>query len=149
MKFGGGGRQLNHSLALSSAILRRLTRSLPPIKPEPRIPTRTSETRPFLQRFGVSRPMNFDLRGSAIDLTEIVGRELDGCCSDVLLETRQLRRAGDGNDPRLLCKQPGERDLSRCGLLPLCDLAKQINDGRICLPSLGRKARNDVAKVGT
>ena len=61
----------------------------------------------------------------------------------------QLRGARDRNDPRLLGKQPGERDLSRCRLLPFCDLAKQINQGLIRFPSLRRKARDDVAEVGT
>jgi hypothetical protein len=36
-----------------------------------------------------------------------------------------LRRAWDGNDPRLLSQQPGQGDLSRPGLLLLRDLAKQ------------------------
>src|SRR4051812_39570030 len=93
--------------------------------------------------------MNLDLRGSAIDLAEIVGRELDRRCSDVLLETRQLRRAGDGNDPRLLRKQPGQRDLSRGRLLPLRDVAKQIDQPRIRLASVRREARDDVPEVRT
>src|SRR6266496_4365426 len=42
-----------------------------------------------------------------------------------------------------------ERDLSRRCLLPFRDLAKQINQGQIRLPSLRRKTRNDVAEVGT
>ncbi len=55
----------------------------------------------------------------------------------------------DRSRPRLLGKQPGERYLSRCRLLPFCDLAKQINQGLIRLPSLRRKARENVAEVGT
>jgi hypothetical protein len=93
--------------------------------------------------------MNLDLRFGVINLTEIVGREFNSRCSDILLEARQLRGAGDGNDPRLLRKQPCERDLSRCRLLPLCDLAKKINEREIGLPSLRRKARNNVAEVRT
>jgi hypothetical protein len=45
------------------------------------------------------------------------------------------------NNPRLLGKQPSERDLSRRRLLRFCDLAKQINQGLIRLPSPRRKAR--------
>src|SRR5262245_60785186 len=61
----------------------------------------------------------------------------------------QLRGARNWRDPRLLGKQPGERYLSRRRLLPFRDLAKQINQGLIRLPSLRRKAREDVAEVGT
>src|SRR5438093_1451513 len=102
--------------------------SFAPIKPEPRIPTRmlSSETGPFFQRLGVARPLNRDLRGGASDLAEIVGRKFDCDRSDVLLQALQLRGAWDWNDPRFLSKQPGQRDLSRCRLLPLGDRAKQI-----------------------
>ena len=61
----------------------------------------------------------------------------------------QFRRAWDRNDPGLLRQQPGERDLGRRRILSLCDLAKQIDQRLIRFPSLRRKARNDVAEVGT
>ena len=61
----------------------------------------------------------------------------------------QLRGARDGNDPRLLRQQPGERDLSRRRLLPSPDCAEQIDHGLVCLPSLRRKTRNEIAEVGT
>jgi hypothetical protein len=38
--------------------------------------------------------MNLDLRFGVINLTEIVGREFNSRCSDILLEARQLRGAG-------------------------------------------------------
>ena len=60
----------------------------------------------------------------------------------------QLRGAWDRNNPRLLRKQPGERDLSRCRLLPFCDAAEQINQGLIRLESLRREARESAAEVG-
>src|SRR3984893_2878178 len=60
----------------------------------------------------------------------------------------QLRGAWDLNNPRLLRKQPSERDLSRCRLLPFCDPAEQINQGLIRLESLRREAREGVAEVG-
>ena len=60
-----------------------------------------------------------------------------------------FRGARDRHNPRLLRQQPRERDLRRCRLLPLCDRAKQINQRLIRFPSLRRKARDDVAKVGT
>src|ERR1700730_3655659 len=60
----------------------------------------------------------------------------------------QLRGAWDLNNPRLLRKQPSERDLSRCRLLPFCDAAEQINQGLIRLESLRREARESAAEVG-
>src|SRR5216684_3858572 len=108
-----------------------------------------SATGHLLQMFGVPSPLHGDLRGGALDLMQIVGREIDGNCSDVLLQSLQLAGAWDGNNPRLLGKQPGERYLSRCRLLPFCDLAKQINQGQIRFPGLRRKAREGVAEVGT
>ena len=59
----------------------------------------------------------------------------------------QLRRTRDRNDPRLLCKQPGERDLSRCHFLLLRESAKQINQRLIRFTVLRRKARDYVAEV--
>src|SRR6266571_5370640 len=60
----------------------------------------------------------------------------------------QLRGAWDGNNPRLLGKQPGERDLRRGRLLPCGDLAQQIHQGLIRLESLRREARERAAEVG-
>src|SRR6185369_8326074 len=53
----------------------------------------------------------------------------------------------NGNDPRLLRKQPGKRDLRRCRLLLLGESADQIDDGLICSSVLGRKARHHIAKI--
>jgi hypothetical protein len=68
-----------------------------------------------------------DLREGALDLLEIVRRKFDGNRTDVLVQALQLPAARDGNNPRLLGKQPRERDLSWCGLLLFSDLGKQIN----------------------
>ena len=92
--------------------------------------------------------MHRDLRGGALDLAEVVGRQFDGSRPDVLLQAMQLRGARDRNDPRLLGEQPGERDLGRRRLLPLRDLAEQIDQGLVRLPGLRREARDDVAEVG-
>ena len=92
--------------------------------------------------------MHRDLRRGALDFAEIVGRQFDASGSDVLFQPMQLRRARDRNNPRLLRKQPGERDLRRCRLLLFCDLAKQIDQRLIRLPVLRRKARDDVAEIG-
>ena len=60
----------------------------------------------------------------------------------------QLRSAWDRNNPRLLGKQPSERDLGRCRLLTFCDAAEQVNQGLIRLESLRREARQGAAEVG-
>src|SRR6266849_5651537 len=108
-----------------------------------------SETRPSLQLFGVPSPLHRDLRGGAVNFAEIVGRQFEGHCSDVLLLARELRGPRNRNDPWFLGQQPGERDLSRCRLLAFCDLAKQIDQSLIRFSSLWRKARDDVAEIGT
>src|SRR6202035_743604 len=68
--------------------------------------------------------------------------------SKVFFQAMKFRCAGDGNDPRLLRKQPGERDLSRCRLLSFCDVGQQINQGLIRFSSFWSKARDDVAEIG-
>src|SRR3977135_2267267 len=60
----------------------------------------------------------------------------------------KLRRPGDWNDPRLLRKQPRERDLSRRRLLPFCDVGQQINQRLIRFSSFWGEARDDVAEIG-
>src|SRR6266478_6233531 len=60
----------------------------------------------------------------------------------------QLRGAWDRSNPRLLRKQPSNRDLGRCRLLPFCDAAEQVNQGLIRLESLWREARQGAAEVG-
>src|SRR4030095_3232381 len=59
----------------------------------------------------------------------------------------QLRGAWDWNNPWLLCKQPSERDLGRCRLLPLCDATEQIDQSLICLKSLRSKPRRGAVAV--
>ena len=60
------------------------------------------------------RPPHRDLRDGAVHLAEVVGRRGHVNRSDVLLQALQLAGAWDGNDPWLLGKQPGQRDLGRC-----------------------------------
>ena len=66
---------------------------------------------PLLQMLRIAGALHRDLGNRALDVAEIVGGEFDVSRSDVLVEAAQLRGAGDRNDPRLLGKQPGERDL--------------------------------------
>src|SRR2546428_384186 len=82
------------------------------------------------------------------DVSKIVGGQFNCRCSDVLLQAMEFRGARYWNNPWLLCEQPRECNLSRCRLLPFCDLAKQINQNLIGFASLRRKAREGVAQVG-
>jgi hypothetical protein len=78
---------------------------------------------------------------------KIVGGKVHCSRSDIFFEAIQLGRTWDGNDPWLMGKQPGKRDLSRCRFLPLCDLLKQIDQGMIRLAVLWVKAREGTAEI--
>lgn len=71
----------------------------------------------FLQIFRVASPLHGDLRDGSLNFAKIVGRERNRNCSQVFFEARQLGRARDRNNPRLLDQQPGQCDLRGCGLL--------------------------------
>src|SRR6185436_6061939 len=57
--------------------------------------------------------------------------------------------ARDGNNPRLLRQQPGDRDLGRCRVLSFCDRADQINQSLIRFSRLRRETWDDVTKICT
>src|SRR5215212_1082335 len=99
-----------------------------------------SATGHSLQLFGVPSPLHSDLRRGALDLAEIVRRELDGSCADVLVQALQIPGARYRDDPRLLGKQPSQRDLGGRRLIPGCDFAEQIDQGLVRLPGLRREA---------
>jgi hypothetical protein len=71
--------------------------------------------------------LHCDLGGGVIDVAQVVGREFDGDCPDVFVQTMQFCGAWNGDDPRLLSQQPGDRDLSGRRLLLFCDAAEQID----------------------
>ena len=50
-------------------------------------------------------------RGLVLDGTKLLRRELDGGRAEVLVEPVPLRRAGDRDDPGLLCQEPCDGDL--------------------------------------
>src|SRR5689334_1119439 len=105
-----------------------------------------SATGRSFQVFGVASPMHGDLRGGAVDLTEIVRRQLDAGRSDVLLQAVQLRGTRDRYNPRLLRKEPCKSNLGGGRVLPFRDLAEQIDERLIRLERLRREARKDVAE---
>src|SRR5579875_2285410 len=101
-----------------------------------------------LELFGISSPLNHDFRRGGFDHAEIVRRQLDVNRSAVLLKASQLRCARDRNNPRLLCQQPGERNLSGGRLFLLGNLLKQVHERLVCLQCLRRKARQNTAEIG-
>ena len=93
--------------------------------------------------------MHRDLRGGAIDLTQIVGGQFDLRRGDVLLESMQLRGAGDRHDPPLLRQQPRQRDLRGCRLLPFGELRQPLDKREVRFPILRREARDNVTEIRT
>ena len=77
----------------------------------------------------IRSPYTGDLRGCGVELAKIVRGEFDSDRSDVLFKTLQPGGAGNGNDPGLLCQEPGECDLSQSRIL------------------LGGEARNQIHKA--
>jgi hypothetical protein len=68
-----------------------------------------------------------DLRSRVFDVAEIALGEFDGGRPDVLLQAMQLRGARNGDDPGLLSEDPRQRDLGGRCLLPLSNLADQVD----------------------
>jgi len=58
---------------------------------------------------------------------EIFSCKVDVRRSEVFFKAMQLGCARNRNDPRLLGKQPGKRELSRCRLPLLREFAQQID----------------------
>src|ERR1700712_1311934 len=100
-----------------------------------------------LQVFGITRSLHRDLGDGVVDVAELVRQKLDARRGDVLFQAVQLRGAGNRNDPRLLQKQPGERDLRRRRLFRGGDHAQPIHQNLVRLAGFRRKPRHDVAEV--
>ena len=65
------------------------------------------------------------------DGTEIFRCKFDVRCSEVFFEAMQLGRARNRNDPRLLGKHSGKRELSSRRFLLLREIAQQIDQGLV------------------
>ena len=79
-------------------------------------------------------------RSSGVSSTETAPMFSSKRCSFVV--------PGIGTIHGFLGKQPSERDLGGCRLLPFCDAAEQVNQGLIRLESLRREARQGAVEVG-
>src|SRR6218665_378278 len=108
---------------------------------------RLSATDPCLKARGIPIPLHRDLGKGAINVAQLIGCQLNGGRSDVLLQAMQLGGPRDRHDPRLPGQQPGERELGTRHLLPVRDFAEKINQGLVRCPGLWREARDDVAEI--
>lgn len=97
---------------------------------------------------GVPGSFHGDLGCRGVDFPEVGGRQLDLGRPGVFLQAMRLGGAPDGDDPGLLGEQPGEGELGGGRVLPLGNLAEQVDEGLVCLAGLGREAGDDVAEVG-
>src|SRR3974377_1717251 len=88
----------------------------------------------------IASALDSDLRSCSFDLAKIADCEFYCDCADVFFEAIQLGRAGNRNDPWLLCQQPGERELRRRCFLAPCDLVKQVHHSLICFTVVGVEA---------
>ena len=86
-------------------------------------------------------------RRGALNIAQIVLRELDAERAEVLVQALQFARTGNGHDPRLLSQQPGQRDLGGCRVLPLGGGLEQVDQRQIRFPCLRGESRNGVADV--
>src|SRR5262245_2379229 len=96
---------------------------------------------------GIPRAVDVDARGGGFDVAQVRGGQLDRGRAEVLLEPRDLRRARDRDDPRLLREQPRERDLRGRCLLARGERLQPLNEGEVRLAVLRREARDDVPEV--
>jgi hypothetical protein len=84
---------------------------------------RPSEARASKHLLRITGTLDFDGGGHGSDLIEIVRCERHGERSQILIETVELPRAKQGDDPWLLGEQPGEGDLRWGRLMPIPDCA--------------------------
>src|SRR6266436_6189995 len=98
--------------------------------------------------FRITITLHCDFRGRTVDFAQVVRCEFDCERAIVLVEARQLGRARDRNNPRLLRKQPRQRDLRRCRLLLFRDSAQQIHQRLIRFAVFWSEARDDGTEIG-
>lgn len=91
--------------------------------------------------------MHGDVRRRGVDLTYVIGRKLDICGTEVLLQTVELRRTRDRHDPRILREHPGQRELRGRHPLPCGDGFHEVHNRLVRLPVLRREARHRVTEV--
>src|SRR6266436_774721 len=126
----------------------RLKPCSPTAERAPRLASSRSPTTHSQHAFRITITLHCDFRGRTVDFAQVVWREFDCERAIVLVEARQLGRARDRNNPRLLRKQPRQRDLCRCRLLLFRDSAQQIHQRLIRFAVFWSEARDDGTEIG-
>src|SRR5437763_750509 len=111
------------------------------------LPGERSTAHQPLVEFGVSCSFKLDARRGGLKSLNVLGRKFDLQRTQILFEAGQFRCPRDGNNPWLLVKQPGERDLSWCRLLLLRKARNHINQGLVRFPVLFVETRNNAAEI--
>ena len=101
----------------------------------------------LLSPLRIASPFDPDVRGGTFDGTEVFKCKVDVRRSEVFFKAMQFGCAWNRNDPRLLGKQPGKLELSRCRLLLLRESAEQINQRLVRFTVLWVKAWDGIAKI--
>src|SRR5579883_3252218 len=89
----------------------------------------------------VAISQNCDGGHGVVDLPQVALGEIDSDRANVLLQAFDPAAAGNRNDPRLLRKQPGQRDLCRRRLFLRSDPGEQVDYDLVGTDGLRRKAR--------
>src|SRR5271156_3844179 len=92
---------------------------------------------------------SFDLdRGRGVfEGTHVVRGQLDVRGSEILFQAGKPGGSWDGNNPRLLCEQPGECNLCRGRLLLFCERADYFDQSLVCFAIFRSKPGNSIAEV--
>jgi hypothetical protein len=100
-------------------------------------------TSAFRHRVAIPNTADID----RVHAVEFLAAGVGGFCDRTLYAGVIESCARDWNDPGFLGEQPSQRDLSRCRLLLVRDLLKQIHQRLIRLSVLRVKPRDTVAEI--
>jgi hypothetical protein len=86
--------------------------------------------------------LHLDRRNRVLDLRQISGGKDDTRPTKILFKAVELRRSWNRNNPRLLCKEPSQCNLSASHVLLRCDITKYVNKRLVRLAGIFAEARN-------
>src|SRR5947209_7996651 len=95
----------------------------------------------------IPRSLNLNRRDGLLNGLEIFHRQCDAYSTEILFEAVKLCGSWDRHNPRLLGKQPRQRNLSLRRLLLFRNPAELIHERLVCFSSFRGKTWNDVSKV--
>ena len=94
-----------------------------------------------VQAFRQRRALDVDPAEGVINPAKIIGGQVEVSGGKIVVEMRDRRSAGDGDDPEPLCQEPGKGDPGRRRALAGGEIAKEVDQFEISLQRLGREAR--------